>query len=154
MKLITWLVTLVLAFTLGSDYGRNQPARETDGELRDRVQQHLDVIVDESAAIVDDVTEAVRQNEHVQNAETFLQDAKDVAEETAEEVQTVIDHTKERIDEKFGTNDAASEEQASEGAEKPEEEAHAAEAAPAEDAGSAEPDSPASEAETETEAGR
>ena len=69
--LLKGLFTFIFAFALGVSAGRAKPA---DSELEQKVQEHMDVIVDESAAMVDDVVEEVRKNEQVQNAEEFAED--------------------------------------------------------------------------------
>ena len=61
MNFLSWLLSIILAFTLGVQSGSQ--TTETDDELRSRVQEHLDVIVDEGAAIVDEVTESLRKDE-------------------------------------------------------------------------------------------
>ena len=66
MKFLSWLLSLFIAFSIGAESTR-QPA-ESEEELRAKVQGHIDVIVDESAAMVDDVMEAARQDERVQKA--------------------------------------------------------------------------------------
>ena len=103
MKFIAWLLSLFFAFSLGA--GTNSQPGETDEELRSKVQEHLDVIVDESAAIVDVVTEEIRKDERVQEAEKFVQDVQDVAQETVDELSQVVENTKNRVEEKFGTED-------------------------------------------------
>ena len=105
MSAFVWLLSIILAFSLGVGV-RSDSGSATDEELKDRVQEHIDVIVDESAAIVDEVTEEMRKDERVQEAEQFVQNVKDVATETADEFQQLVEHTQERIEEKFGTGDA------------------------------------------------
>ena len=105
MSAFVWLLSIILAFSLGVGV-RSDSGSATDEELKDRVQEHIDVIVDESAAIVDEVTEELRKDERVQEAEQFVQNVKDVATETADEFQQLVEHTQERIEEKFGTGDA------------------------------------------------
>lgn len=101
MKFLAWLLSLVFAFNLGAGSKTNS-ARETDAELRNRVQEHIDTIVDESAAIVDEVTESIRQDERVKEVEKKVQDMKDVVTDTAQDVNQVIENTKDRVEEKFG----------------------------------------------------
>ena len=95
MKLISWLLSLVVAFSLGTGVRTD---REPNSELQQKVQDHMDVIVDEAAAIVDDVTEELRQNEHVQEAEAFAEDVKEIVSNTMDDIK---DH--------FGTEETASE---------------------------------------------
>ena len=101
MKLIAWLLSMILAFSLGAGMN-DHTGTETDDELKNKVQQHIDVIVDESAAIVDDITEEIRKDDRVREAEQFVKDAEEIIQETADEVQQVVDNTKDRIEEKFG----------------------------------------------------
>ena len=78
-----WLWSMGLAFFAGVNMGSNH---ETDSELQQKVQGHMDVIVDESAAIIDDVTEEVRKDERVQEAEQFVNDVKEIAQNTADDI--------------------------------------------------------------------
>ena len=114
MKLISWLMTFILAFSLGTRV--NAPEKETDSELQQKVQDHMDVIVDEAAAILDEVSDEVRKNEKVQKAEEFVDNVKEIAQNTADDIKA-----------HFGTEDetAAAEEEA------PVEEVPAAAEAPA-----------------------
>ena len=107
MNFLSWLLSILLAFTLGAQSGTK--TTETDDELRNRVQEHLDVIVDESAAIVDEVTESIRKDEKVQEAEQFIQDVQDVAQETIDDLNQVAEDAKKRVEEKFGPDEAAEE---------------------------------------------
>ena len=95
MKLISWLLSIIVAFSLGAGVRTD---REPNSELQQKVQDHMDVIVDEAAAIVDDVTEELRQNEHVQEAEAFAEDVKEIVNNTMDDIK---DH--------FGTEESASE---------------------------------------------
>ena len=86
--LLKQILTFIFAFSLGASMAQDKPA---DSELQQKVQDHMDVIVDESAAIVDDVMDEARKNEHVQKAEQFAND-----------VNEIVDHTIEDIHEHFG----------------------------------------------------
>ena len=125
MKVIIWLVSLLIAFSMGAERGGK--IAETDDELRARVQGHMDVIVDESAAIVDEVAGEIRSDERVQQAEQFARDAQEIASDTLTDLAGVADSTREKIEEKFG---------------KPAE-------APAPEEGQEAPETPAPEAEQE-----
>ena len=83
---VGWLLSIVLAFSIGVNVG-NQTEAPSDSELQQKVQDHMDVIVDESAAIVDDVTEEIRKNEHVQKAEEFADDVKEIAQNTKNDIE-------------------------------------------------------------------
>jgi len=107
MNFISWLLSIILAFTLGAQSGTK--TTETDDELRNKVQEHLDVIVDESAAIVDEVTESIRKDEKVQDAEQFVKDVQEVAQETLDDLNQVAEDAKERIEDRFGTAEETSE---------------------------------------------
>ena len=103
MKFLIWLVSVFFAFNLGA--GSQKVPTATDEELRGRVQEHIDVIVDESAAIVDEVTESLRENEQVQEMEKFLQDVREVTEETMDDLTQVAQDAKTRVEEKFGAGE-------------------------------------------------
>lgn len=89
MRLLSGLFTFIFAFSLGASW--NAPDRKTDSELQQKVQEHMDVIVDKSAAIVDDVVEEIRKDERVQDAEKFIDD-----------VNEIVDNTKQDIHDHFG----------------------------------------------------
>ena len=97
MRFLAWVLGLLFAFGAAGV----KPA-ETDEELRDKVRSHIDVIVDEGAAILDDVAESLREDERVQEAGRFLQDVIEVTGETAEDLEGVFDDACERIEERFG----------------------------------------------------
>ncbi len=86
MKFLGWLLSLIFAFNLGAGTVRST-STATDSELKQKVQEHMDVIVDESAAMVDDVLAEIRQDEHVQKAEEFAQDVREIVDDTAQDVQ-------------------------------------------------------------------
>ena len=86
MKLVSWLLSLIFAFSLGAGV-KTAETEETNSELQQKVQDHMDIIVDEAAAIVDDVTEQIRQNEHVQEAEAFADDVKEIVNNTMEDIK-------------------------------------------------------------------
>ncbi|MBQ8073384.1 MAG: hypothetical protein IJ231_06440 [Clostridia bacterium] len=115
MNFLAWLLSLIFAFSLGAESAKT-PA-ETDDALRNRVQEHIDVIVDESAAIVDEVTTEIRKDERVQDAEQFVQDVQDVADETLKDLNQVVEDTKTRVEEKFGKPADTSEPQTEDAAE-------------------------------------
>lgn len=86
MKLVSWLLSLIFAFSLGAGV-KTADTEEANSELQQKVQDHMDIIVDEAAAIVDDVTEQIRQNEHVQEAEAFADDVKEIISNTKEDIK-------------------------------------------------------------------
>ena len=92
--LLKGFFTFIFAFMLGAGFAQDKPA--ADSELQAKVQEHMDVIVDESAAIVDDVMEEVRQNEHVQEMQQF-----------ADDVNEIVDNTRNDIQAHFGTEETA-----------------------------------------------
>ena len=89
MKLISWVLSLIFAFSLGAGV-RSDNNTETNSELQQKVQDHMDVIVDEAAAIVDDVTAEIRQNEHVQEAEAFAEDVKEIVNNTMDDINPTL----------------------------------------------------------------
>ena len=94
--LLKGLFTFIFAFMLGAGYAQDKPP--ADSELQQKVQEHMDVIVDESAAIVDDVMEEVRQDERVQQMEQFANDVNEIANNTRADIEA-----------HFGTPDTAEE---------------------------------------------
>ena len=88
-RIIGWLASVIFAFSLGA--GIKSEAPKTDSELQQKVQSHMDAIVDESAAMVDDVMEEIRKDERVQRAEEFAGD-----------VQEIVDNTMKDIEDHFG----------------------------------------------------
>ena len=117
LKFLAWICSVVFAFNLGAGVGSD---KEPETELQKKVQEHMDVIVDESAAMVDDVMEELRKDERVQNAEKFVND-----------VQEIVDNTKADIDAHFGSDEKAAEETAeeAEAVEEPAQEAESEQAA-------------------------
>lgn len=83
------ILAFIFAFSMGVSFASEKPA--TDSELKQKVQQHMDVIADESAAIVDDVIDEARKDERVQKAEEFAND-----------VNEIVDNTKQDIRDHFG----------------------------------------------------
>ncbi|MBQ8161883.1 MAG: hypothetical protein IJ083_14220 [Clostridia bacterium] len=98
LKFLGWLCSVVFAFSLGTSVGTPSETR-VDSELKQKVRDHMDVIVDETAAMVDDVVDEIRQNEHVQNAEAFVEDVQEIIENTADDIRA-----------HFGTEEEAAEE--------------------------------------------
>ena len=103
MRLISWILSLFLAFSMGTGYDKNH---ESDSELANKIQDHLDIIVDESAAIVDDVIDEIRGSEKVQKAEEFIDDVKDIAGNTIDDIH---DHFDEEEDEDETVEETAAE---------------------------------------------
>ncbi len=96
MRLLAWILCLLIALTSGS-----VKKADTDGELRSKVQEHLDTIVDEGAAILDDVIETIREDERVQGTEEFVQDMIDITGETVEKMDEVLDDARTQVEEKL-----------------------------------------------------
>ena len=88
LKLLSGFFTFVFAFSLGA--GWNNADRKSDSELQQKVQEHMDVIVDESAAIVDDVVEEIRKDERVQKAEQFQDDVNEIVDNTVEDIHAEL----------------------------------------------------------------
>ena len=78
-------LALIFAFSMGVSFASEQPA--TDSELKQKVQQHMDVIADESAAIVDDVFDEARKDERVQKAEEFANDVNEIVGNTKQDIK-------------------------------------------------------------------
>ncbi len=101
MRLLAWILCLLFAIGTGG-----AQMKETDNALRDKVQAHIDTIVDEGAAIVDDVADSVRSDERVQEAEQFVKDMADAAEETAGELDDVLENARSRFGEILDADEA------------------------------------------------
>ena len=99
---MAWILGVLLALGAGG-----AKPKETDEELRNKIQSHIDTIVDEGAALVDDVAESLRGNESLQEAGKFIQDVIDVTEETAEDLEGVLDDARARVEERFGADGSA-----------------------------------------------
>ena len=92
------LIALILTFIMGVSFGAGAASKSpSDSELKQKVQDHMDIIVDESAGIVDDVVEEIRKDERVQKAESF-----------AEDVNEIVDNTVNDIHDHFGNDEAES----------------------------------------------
>ena len=92
---LAWLLSMILSFGAGASFGRNY---EPDTELESKVQGHMDVIVDEAAGIVDDVTESakkrketleseLKESDEYKKAEEIVDDVKEIAENTADDIE-------------------------------------------------------------------
>ena len=90
------LLALIFAFALGTSFASEKPA--TDSELKQKVQQHMDVIADESAAIVDDVLDEARKDERVQKAEEFAADVNEIVDNTVQDIHDHFDSEEETED--------------------------------------------------------
>ncbi|MBQ6322050.1 MAG: hypothetical protein IJI24_04180 [Lachnospiraceae bacterium] len=95
-SMIGWLLSVTLAFFIGVNVNRDKPA---DSELQQKVQDHMDVIVDESAAIIDDVTDEIRSSDYVQDAEKFADDIKEIAQNTADDIEAHFGTKEEAVTE-------------------------------------------------------
>lgn len=80
------LLTFIFAFSLGAGFAQDKP-ESADSGLQQKVQEHMDVIVDESAAIVDDVIDEVRGTEDYQKAEEFVDDVNEIIDNTANDIK-------------------------------------------------------------------
>ena len=109
-QFFNWLMSLLLAFGLGLGVSSGSAS---DSELKQKVQDHVDVIVDESAAIVDDVVDEIRKDEHVQDAENFLDDVSEIIDNTKEDIHAHFDKEDEEAEdaqtEEAEVDDAAAE---------------------------------------------
>ena len=85
-SLFGWLLSLVLAFFAGASL-ESHKVEAADTELQQKVQGHMDVIVDEVAGIVDDVNEEVCDSEPAQKTKEFVDDVKEIAQNTADDIE-------------------------------------------------------------------
>ena len=95
---LAWILSIILAFGAGTAVGSHEP----DGELEQKVSDHVDVIVDEMAGIVDDVSEAANERIDELESEITSSDEYKKAEEFKENVKEIADDTKADIEEHFG----------------------------------------------------
>ena len=107
--LFLWFLSILLSFGAGAKVGREY---EPDTELEQKVQEHMDVIVDEAAGIVDDVTEAARERREAAESEWKASDEYKKAEEFVIDVEEIIDNTAADIDAHFGTDETEAETEA------------------------------------------
>ena len=101
-----WLLSILLSFGAGTAVGRNY---EPDTELEQKVQGHMDVIVDEAAGIVDDVSEAARSRRETLESELKESDKYKKAEQFVNDVQEIADNTAADIEAHFGTGETETE---------------------------------------------
>ena len=85
IRILEKVLLFLFAFSLGA--GMAGDTKQVDPELQQKVQGHLDVIVDESAALVDDVLDEARKDERVQEAEEFVNDVREIAQNTADDIE-------------------------------------------------------------------
>ena len=103
---LAWLLSIVLSFGAGASFGRKY---EPDTELEEKVQGHMDVIVDEAAGIVDDVTESARKRRETVESELKESDEYKKAEEFAGDVKEIAENTAADIEAHFGTGETETE---------------------------------------------
>ena len=101
-ELLAWLLAMALGFGAGVSAGRDY---EKDSELEQKVQAHMDVIVDEAAGIVDDVTASAKQRRETAESELRENENYRKAEEFVTDVREIADNTKADIDAHFGTGE-------------------------------------------------
>ena len=107
MEFLAWLLSIFIAFSFGA--GTASKPKESDDALREKVQGHLDVIMDESAALVDDVKESVHSDERVRKAEQTIRDVREIAEDTAEDLRETAGNARQRIQDTFGPGETEQE---------------------------------------------
>jgi cytochrome c556 len=104
--LFLWFLSMLLSFGAGTKVGREY---EPDTELEQKVQAHMDVIVDEAAGIVDDVTEAAKEKREAAESEWKASDEYKQAEQFVNDVEEIVDNTAADIDAHFGTDETEAE---------------------------------------------
>ena len=110
MKIIlAWILSMFLSYGAGVNAGRDY---QEDTELEQKVQAHMDVIVDEAAGIVDDVSEAARFRRETMESELRQSDEYQKAEKFVNDVQEIVDNTAADIDAHFGTDETETETEA------------------------------------------
>lgn len=106
MKILAWLLAMLIGYGAGVSAGRDY---ERDTELEQKVQAHMDVIVDEAAGIVDDVTDAAKERRETIESEIKDSDGYKKAEEFVNDVQEIADDTKADIEEHFDCDETEEE---------------------------------------------
>ena len=101
-----WVLSLLLSFGAGAAIGQNH---EPDTELEKKVQGHMDVIVDEAAGIVDDVSEAAKERRETAESEWKDSDCYKEAEEFVNDVTEIAENTAADIDAHFGSDETEAE---------------------------------------------
>ena len=93
-QLGAWFLSLLVVFGVGVNAGREYEPEEANPELKQKVTEHLDAIVDEMAGLADDLNaeaekqmEEFRQSEFVRSVEDFFNNVKEIAENTAEDIR-------------------------------------------------------------------
>ncbi len=101
-----WILTCLLSFGAGVNAGREY---QEDTELEQKVQAHMDVIVDEAAGIVDDVSAEAKKRRETAESEFKESDEYKEAEEFVSDVEEIVDNTKADIEEHFGSDETETE---------------------------------------------
>ncbi len=104
--ILAWILSMFLSFGAGVSTGRDY---QSDTELEQKVQAHMDVIVDEAAGIVDDVSEAARSRRETLESELKESDKYKKAEQFVNDVQEIADNTAADIEAHFGTGETETE---------------------------------------------
>ena len=98
MDLLAWLLAMALGFSAGVSAGRDY---EKDTELEQKVQAHMDVIVDEA--------DAAKQRRETVESEFKESDCYKKAKEFVGDVKEISDDTKADIDAHFGSDETETE---------------------------------------------
>ena len=101
-----WILSILLSFGAGAAAGRSY---QPDTELEQKIQGHMDVIVDEAAGIVDDVSQAARDRRETLESELEDSETYKKAEKFVNDVQEIADNTTADIDAHFGTGETETE---------------------------------------------
>jgi hypothetical protein len=104
--ILAWILSMFLSFGAGVSTGRDY---QSDTELEQKVQAHMDVIVDEAAGIVDDVSEAARSRRETLESELKESGKYKKAEQFVNDVQEIADNTAADIEAHFGTGETETE---------------------------------------------
>ena len=102
----SWLLSVLLAFGAGTAAGRHY---EPNTDLEQQVSDHVDVIVDEMAGIVDDVNAAKEQRQSEWEAEMETDEDYRRAKEFVEDVREIADNTAADIEAHFGSGEEETE---------------------------------------------
>ena len=86
-QLGAWFLSILVVFGIGVNTGRDLDQEEVNPELKQKVTEHIDAIVDEMAGLADDLAaeadkkaEEFKQSDFAQFIEKFCNNVKEVVE--------------------------------------------------------------------------
>ena len=93
-QLGAWFLSILVVFGIGVNTGRDLETEEVNPELKQKVTEHIDAIVDEMAGLADDLAaeadkkaEEFKQSDFAQSIEKFCNNVKEVVENTVADIE-------------------------------------------------------------------